>query len=87
MSLVIVWVAWSIFGGLVFSAMFIWAVRTRQFTEMDRQRYIALRGAQPNEGESDGLRLSLPDRYIGLILAALALGMLIATFWVGLRSS
>lgn len=80
------WIGYAIFGSVVLSAIFVWAVRTRQFTELNRQRYIALRAADPLESE----KAAMPgrfDRYTWFALALLTLAMVAAGLWVGTRKS
>jgi nitrogen fixation-related uncharacterized protein len=41
------WIAYAIWGTGVYSAVFIWAVRNKQFSEPDRQRRMALDTEDP----------------------------------------
>ena len=50
MSLIAVWVIYAIVGTAAFTAAFAWAVRTRQFSDLDRARIIALKSAEPVDG-------------------------------------
>jgi hypothetical protein len=79
-----IWIGYAIFGSVALSAIFIWAVRTRQFTELNRQRYIALRAADTVETEKVAKPGRL-DRYTWLVLAILTLAMIAAGLWVGVR--
>jgi nitrogen fixation-related uncharacterized protein len=84
MTFMDVWIGYAIVGTAVFSAIFVWAVRTRQFTELNRQRYIALRAADSLEAD----RAAVPgrlDRYTWFALALLTLAMVAAGLWVGMR--
>jgi nitrogen fixation-related uncharacterized protein len=78
------WIGYAIFGSVVLSAIFVWAVRTRQFTELNRQRYIALRAADALETERAANPGKL-DRYTWFALAILTLAMITAGLWVGIR--
>ncbi len=77
MTFLDVWIGYAAIGTTIFSVVFVWAVRTRQFTEMDRQRHIPLRSAEIG-GEQRASR-TVP-RVDCLVLAALIVtvfGMLI----------
>ena len=84
MSFVDVWIIYAIFGTTAFSIVFVWAVRSRQFTELDRQRYIALRAAEPVEAEQAGRTPARLDRFTPLGLAAVTLAVVAAGLWLGL---
>ncbi|MDO8683402.1 MAG: cbb3-type cytochrome oxidase assembly protein CcoS [Armatimonadota bacterium] len=85
MTFVDVWIGYAIFGAFVFSAVFVWAVRSRQFTELDRQRYIALRAEKPLEHDS-AVRPSRVDRYTCAALLLLTCGVISIALWLGLRN-
>lgn len=78
------WIGYAIFGSVVLSAIFIWAVRARQFTELNRQRYIALRAADTIEAEN-AAKPGRFDRYTWFGLAILTAAMIAAGLWVGIR--
>jgi nitrogen fixation-related uncharacterized protein len=84
MSFVDVWIVYAIFGTTAFSTVFVWAVRSRQFTELDRQRYLALRAEEPVESERTGRTPTRPDLYTLLALALITLGVITAGLWLGL---
>ena len=42
MDVLTMWLLYSVFGVTVFSLLFLWAVRNRQFTDQDRARHLAL---------------------------------------------
>ena len=84
MTFMDVWIGYAIVGTAVFSAIFVWAVRTRQFTELNRQRYIALQAADSLEAEKPNAPGRL-DRYTSFALAVLTLAMVTAGLWVGMR--
>jgi nitrogen fixation-related uncharacterized protein len=41
-TLIAMWVFYTAFGVIFFSAVFLWAVRNRQFSSQDRARYLPL---------------------------------------------
>ncbi|MCL5103462.1 MAG: cbb3-type cytochrome oxidase assembly protein CcoS [Armatimonadetes bacterium] len=87
MTFVEVWVGYAIVGTAAFSAAFIWAVRTRQFTDFDRARHIALDAASSIEPTEDaGSPPSRVDRYGLVALAVITLGVIVSAIWVGLRN-
>ena len=84
MTFLDVWIGYAIFGVTIFSAVFVWAVRARQFTDLDRARYIALKSEQPIE--SAGSRaVGRLDRYTWVGLAVLTLAVVVSGLWLGLR--
>lgn len=85
MTLLAVWLCYAIIGFGVFCGVFIWAVRTGQFTDLDRQRYIALNSEKPLEQHQDGV-LNRLDRYIIHALALLTLAVITTVLWLALRS-
>lgn len=82
MTFLDLWIGYAIFGTTVVSAVFVWAVRARQFTEFDRARRIGLdaEGPKPEEEESKPGRL---DRYTWVGLAVLTAGVVGMALWVG----
>jgi cbb3-type cytochrome oxidase maturation protein len=42
MDVLTMWLLYSVFGVSVFSLLFLWAVRNRQFADQDRARHLAL---------------------------------------------
>lgn len=84
MTLVTAWVIYAIFGIIGYSAAFVWAVRTRQFSDTDRARYIALDGGKAVEPDSEPEQsVSRIDRYTWIGLALLTLAMIAWTIAVG----
>ncbi|MBM3473780.1 MAG: hypothetical protein FJX75_10970 [Armatimonadetes bacterium] len=72
MTLLTMWTTYAVFGVLVCSAVFLWAVRTRQFSSEDRARRLPLEcptgvGAEPAETASDRRLLAVP---LGLLVLA-----------------
>ena len=86
MTFLDVWIAYAIFGSAAFSAVFVWAVRSRQFTELDRQRYIALNAAELRERSDANRRPAGLDRYTWLALLLITFALMSAAVWLGLRS-
>ena len=87
MTFVDVWVAYAIFGAKLFSAMFVWAVRARQFSDMDRGRHIPLTAARKIvQTDDSGRRPAAVDRYTWVLLALLTLAALIAALLMGLEA-
>jgi len=83
-SLLAVWVVYAIIGCFIFTAVLLWAVRSRQFTDLDRQRYIALKAAALPETDGKDRAPGFLDRYTWLIIVLIFLG-LIARFWSAAR--
>ena len=87
MTFLEVWVGYAFVGVLVFSFMFTWAVRTGQFSGLDRARHLALRAAEPIEdSEGTSPHPSRLDRYTWLGLALVTTGLLGYTLWVAMRA-
>jgi len=42
MGLLTMWLLYTAFGVTIFSLLFVWAVRTRQFSDQERARHLAL---------------------------------------------
>jgi nitrogen fixation-related uncharacterized protein len=78
-----VWIAYAVVGVLVFSAAFVWAVRARQFTEMDRQRHIPLR--ELGEDEQSAPKAARVDRWTLIGLVITVVGMLAWGIILGAR--
>jgi nitrogen fixation-related uncharacterized protein len=87
MTFIGVWIGYAIFGCSAFTIVFLWAVRTRQFTELDRQRYIALKAAEPLEQQAINREPGRIDRYMWLFLLLLCFVMVAAVLWLGFKSS
>lgn len=71
------WILYTVFGILVFSLAFLWAVRARQFWDQDRARYLPLEGEETGDeaGQERGLTagVALP---IIIFVAAMAMVVL-----------
>lgn len=85
MSLLTAWVIYTIAGVAAFSVVFVWAVRSRQFTELDRQRYIALRVDEPSETARTRRVPNRIDRYTWVALLALSIAAMATAIVMGLR--
>jgi hypothetical protein len=78
MTLLTMWTTYAVFGVLVCSAAFLWAVRTRQFSSEHRARRLPLEcptavRAEPAEAASGRPLLAVP---LGLLM--LAAGVIVA---------
>lgn len=77
MTFVQVWVGYAVFGCLLFSSAFLWAVRQGQFHDMDEARFLALdKSSHPDQ--SDLAKPSKADRAAVAGLLVVALGVLVA---------
>lgn len=84
MTFLDVWVGYAIFGVTLFSLVFTWAVRARQFSNLDRGRFIPLEGEE-SVAVDEGRCASRADR-LGLavvigIVAVLLLAALVIGVW------
>lgn len=82
-----VWIGYAIFGVTLFSLVFAWAVRTRQFSDLDRGRYIPLdsAGAEPEVRENAGdCRL---DKWGLRVIVLIAASLLLSAVIVGIRNA
>jgi len=48
-ALLVMWLTFSVLAMAGVIAVFVWAVRTRQFARQDEARYLALRAAVPDD--------------------------------------
>ena len=53
MSLLIMWVTFTVLSLAGVIAVFIWAVRSRQFSDQDRARYLALHSGIPQDAPTE----------------------------------
>ncbi len=83
MTFLTVWIGYTILGVTVFSVVFAWAVRNRQFSDLRRARYIVLTADEPVE-PAEYPTPSTIDRYTWLFLFLLLAGVLAAALWIGL---
>lgn len=85
MTFIDVWIGYAIFGVTLFSVVFAWAVRTRQFSDLDRGRYIPLDADQATE--AGGGRASRIDRWGLRAMVLIAAVMLVAAVVIGIRNA
>ena len=85
MTFVDVWIIYAIFGSVAFCAVFVWAVRTGQFSDLDRARYLALNAAKPYETDEPERVPRSVDRYTVLVLMLLTLGAITSAILMGIR--
>ncbi len=81
MTFLEVWVGYAIVGTLIFTVMFAWAVRARQFSDMDRARKIALDADKPIEKGGAVRTPSRIDRYTWVGIALITAALLAYTMW------
>ncbi len=84
MSFIQTWVACAIAGVALFLTAFVWAVRTRQFSELDRARYAPLEKSGPDSPQKPA---SLADRWALRALVILATAAILSAIILGLRSA
>ena len=82
MTFMSVWLLYAIVGVALFAATFLWAVRTRQFSDLDRARYIALR-AEAEDSDRGDPRPSFADRYVWIAIGIAFIGALCCVAWAG----
>ncbi|HOK55174.1 MAG TPA: hypothetical protein PLZ21_13450 [Armatimonadota bacterium] len=87
MTFLVSWILIAVFGITCYSLVFIWAVRAKQFTELDRQRYIALRSEDLLDFDASKHDMTRADRYIWLVLTFLALAFFTAAVYLSLRGA
>jgi nitrogen fixation-related uncharacterized protein len=83
-TLLAVWLAYTVFGVGFFSLIFWWAVRTRQFGGQERARYMALQEpseVKPTAGETTETGLISPALYVPLVLLLIACALLGGPLW------
>ena len=85
MTFIDVWIGYAIFGVTLFSIVFAWAVRTRQFSDLDRGRYIPLDKDHPSEAR--GSHVSRIDMWGLRVMVLIAAAMLLAAVVVGIRNA
>lgn len=87
MTFLEMWIGYAIVGTSAFSAVFLWAVRTHQFSDMDRPRRFALDAEALDEPDKNDSRLpSKADRYTWAIMAVVTLAVVVAGVWVGMNN-
>ena len=86
MAFIEIWIGYTFFGVSALSAMFIWAVRKKQFSNLGRGGSIPL-DADTMPGDTDQMEHTpkWADRYTPVILASLVCISLILALWLGMR--
>lgn len=82
MSFIETWVACAIAGVALFLTAFVWAVRTRQFSELDRAGYVPLDKSAPDAPQKPAAHA---DRWALRILLILATAAILAAIILGLK--
>ena len=83
--ILMMWILYTVYGVLVFSLVFLWAVRARQFGDQDRARYLPLGDEVPAEGPEDTPPEAADQAGIGvsllapILIFAAALGLMLLT--------
>jgi len=84
MTLLVMWTTYAVFGVIVYSAVFLWAVRTRQFSSEERARNLPLQcpGGTPDEaaGVRSGWRVMAVPLVLLLLAAAVIAGLLVCVY-------
>jgi nitrogen fixation-related uncharacterized protein len=84
MTLLVMWTTYAIFGVIVYSAVFLWAVRTRQFSSEEQARRLPLECPTVASSDAPETRSTwrvLVAPAVMLLLAAEAIvGVLICTY-------
>ena len=82
MTLLAMWLTYTVFGVTFFSLVFLWAVRSRQFSDRERARHLALDEATPPEmpATPTARRIS-PVLYVPLGLLAFSALLLGGAGW------
>lgn len=87
MTFLEIWVIYAVFGISVFSVVFVWAVRARQFSDLDRGRHLALMAARhiEKDGEPHGPPGRI-DRLMWIALVAIACALFASAICLGIGS-
>ena len=86
MTFLTVWIVYAICGTTLFSAVFVWAVRTRQFSNLGRAGRMPLEGLDALEVTDTDRKPGIADRYTWVFLAIVTTLAIAAAFWLGIRS-
>ncbi len=88
MIIVWIWLGNVIYVATVVSAALLWAVRNRQFSDMDRPRHFALNAADElNDQSQANRRPGRLDRYIWLFMLIVTAAVFATALWIGIRTS
>lgn len=85
MIIVRMWIGFAMAGVTLFSAAFLWGVRARQFTDLDRARHLPLNAAEPIEQDPQGRRCSVMDTLGLLAIVLVTIVLFSLVMWVGYR--
>lgn len=85
MSLLTVWIIYTAVGLVGFGAVFVWAVRSGQFTELDRQRHMALDADHLPEPVDSKISVSRADAYAWKVLISIAFAAIAAALVIGAK--
>jgi len=78
MTFLDIWVGYTIAGVFLFTAVFLWAARNGQFSNLDRGRHIPLDADRLIEKPGDSeVRPSRIDRYTWVSVLLLTVGMMV----------
>jgi nitrogen fixation-related uncharacterized protein len=73
---------WASFAGVVFAAVLLWAVRNHQFSDFNRQRFLALDVNETKSGQAPGTRFKRLNTAALMMMIISWLGAIIYTLWV-----
>jgi len=84
MTLLVMWTTYAVFGVIAFSAVFLWAVRTRQFSSEERARRLPLdcphAPSVAASGPPAGWRVMVAPALLLLLAAAVIVGLLVCVY-------
>ena len=87
MTFLEVWVGYALCGATLFSLVFLWAVRERQFSNLDSGRYIPLRAAEEREGEEQqDTRICSFDRCMLVALLSISAAAVVFAIYLGITA-
>lgn len=85
MSFITLWLGYALVGLIGFALVLIWAVRTRQFSNLDRGRYIPLDNSLP--ADEAPLLASAADRWGVRVVGLAAAAAMIAAIALAIRNA
>jgi nitrogen fixation-related uncharacterized protein len=77
MTLLVMWTTYAMLGVLAYSAVFLWAVRTRQFSSEERARALPLECPAETPGEPEAAGAAWRVLAAPMVLLALAAGVIV----------
>jgi cbb3-type cytochrome oxidase maturation protein len=87
MTFLDIWIIYAVVGTTVFSLFFFWAVRARQFTDLDRGRFIPLESAEIVEGDVSRKKPLWVDRLAWPALFLILAGLTVMVLRVAARGN